>query len=195
MIAVDQVLISDSLGDTYFACQLAACKGACCVEGDEGAPLEPDEAEFLRNHFQNIKPFLSDEGIAAIELRGHSAPGKRDKYKTTLVQNSNGACAYAVVENGIAHCGIERAFHAGAIELRKPISCHLYPVRITEHEGFEAVNYERWDICSPACINGTAQKIPLLQFVKPALVRKYGAQFFEKLEGALRFRQDQAASK
>ncbi len=178
--------MSDDVLTERFRCNLAACKGACCWEGDFGAPLDAEEIETLEKIYDDVKPFLRHEGIRAIEAQGLSVYYDDLKgFGTPLLPD--GACAFLVFENnGTAKCGIERAFEAGATDFVKPVSCHLYPIRVAKNEelGFEALNYDRWDICSPACTAGKKDKIPLYRFVKTALVRKYGEAFYEELEAA-----------
>jgi hypothetical protein len=189
MLWIEGKLVSDALVEEYFACQLSACKGACCWEGDSGAPLEEVELAVLEAIYEQVKPFLSPAGIAAIEQQGKYVRHEDDgSYGTPLIDG--GPCAYMVLgTDGIAQCGIERAYRAGATDFQKPISCHLYPVRITHSPelGFEALNYHQWDICSAACRRGAAERIPVYQFVREALVRKYGQEFYEALEGAAQF--------
>lgn len=189
MIAIDHILISDEVVQAQFVCELNACKGACCWEGDFGAPLEEEEKALLEAVFLDIRPFLRPEGVEVLEREGRYQFFKEKKEKgffgTTLMQD--GACAYLTFgEDGIAQCGIEKAWAAGATEFRKPISCHLYPVRVKREEktGFEALNYDRWDICSAACDNGARLKVPLYQFLREALIRKYGSDFYEALDQA-----------
>lgn len=181
--------MSEEVLTEHFLCNLNACKGACCWEGDFGAPLEDAELATLVNIYEDIKPFLRPEGIRAIEMQGLfvnypdlKGPG------TPLLEN--GACAYLTFEpNGIAKCGIEKACEAGVTDFKKPISCHLYPVRVavTPEVGFEALNYDVWDICSAACTAGKKEKLPVYQFVKAAIVRKYGEDFYEELDAAAEY--------
>ena len=110
-------------------------------------------------------------------------------YVTPLI-NGDGACAYVIDENGISKCAFEKAYQEKVIDFQKPISCHLYPVRITKHKNYDAVNYERWNICSDACKLGKEKGVPVFQFVKTALVKKYGEDWFEQLEGAAKFSKD-----
>lgn len=189
MILVQDKIVSDDVVEEQFICNLNACKGACCWEGDSGAPLEEAELPILRDIFEKVKPFLSPAGIAAIEQQGpyvwfEEAQG----WGTTLVDN--GPCAYMTLNaQGIAQCGIEQACRAGVIDFQKPISCHLYPIRVAKNEeiGFEALNYDRWDICSAACTLGKEHKMPVYRFLREAIVRKYGEAFYEELDAAARF--------
>lgn len=183
MLIVQEKLISVDVVNEQFLCQLDACKGACCWEGDFGAPLEKEEMETLQNIYNDIKPFLRPEGIKAIEEQGLFVYFEDDEgYGTPLIDGAD--CAYLTFEeNGIAKCGIEKAYEAGATNFQKPISCHLYPVRVTKNEktGFEALNYDRWDICSAACAAGKKASLPVYKFVKNAIVRKYGEEFYNEL--------------
>lgn len=191
MIFVQDKLLSDDLVEAQFACNLAACSGACCWEGDAGAPLEKEELPILEAIYDKIKPFLSPAGLHALETHGRYQQDPEDgSWGTTLVDN--GPCAYMTLDRyGIAQCGIEQAFRAGAVDFQKPISCHLYPVRVEQNEelGFEALNYHRWDICSAACEKGAQERIPVYRFVRDALIRKYGEAFYEELEALAEFMQ------
>ncbi|MEM9985465.1 MAG: DUF3109 family protein [Bacteroidota bacterium] len=183
-IQIEDKLISSELKDQLFACDLSACKGACCVEGDLGAPLEPEELEILEDIYPEVKPFLREQGIEAIEQQGTSVIDFTGEYSTPLVKGRE--CAYVTfTENGTALCGIEQAHRVGKIEFQKPISCHLYPVRVSKLSAFEALNYDRWDICSAACSLGAKTGIPVYKFVKHALIRKYGQEFYDNLAAIL----------
>jgi hypothetical protein len=193
MILVQDKLVSDEVVEQQFICNLSACKGACCWEGDAGAPLEDAELPILLDIFPKIKSFLSPAGIAAIEAQGtHVWFDNTQSNGTTLIDN--GPCAYMTFDAlGIAKCGIEQAYKAGVIDFLKPISCHLYPIRVEKNEdvGFEALNYDHWDICSAACTLGEKEQVPVYRFVKDALVRKYGQAFYDELDGAAAFLKEQ----
>lgn len=186
MLIVQDVLVSDDVIEERFVCNLDACKGACCWEGDFGAPLEDDELPILKAIYEHVKPFLSPAGQAAIERDGvYTYYNDNDSYGTPLIDN--GPCAYMVLgADGVAKCGIEQAQQAGVIDFLKPISCHLYPIRVTTNEDgtFQAINYDRWDICSAACTKGEKEQVPVYKFLQNALTRKYGAEFFEELDAA-----------
>lgn len=183
MIIIDDKIISDDVLEKQFVCDLAKCKGACCVKGDGGAPLEKHEKELLPEIYEHVKPFLSEEGIKAIEQKGFSTFDKEENVWATPLRNSDTACVYVNFDdNGITYCGIEKAFEAGKIDFQKPVSCHLYPIRITKHTTFEAVNYEKWDICAAACKLGEHLQVPVYQFLKAPLIRKYGEGFYAALE-------------
>lgn len=189
MIIVQDKLVSDDLVEQQFVCNLAACKGACCWEGDYGAPLDAAELAVLDAIYDRVKPFLSPAGIDVIEREGKYLRFEQtDEWVTPLI--NNGPCAYMTYDAlGIAKCGIEQAWKAGVVDFQKPVSCHLYPVRVEKNEelGFEALNYHEWDICSAACSLGKKEKVPVFRFVKDALIRKYGEAFYEELEGAAAF--------
>lgn len=193
MVIIQNVLVSESVLTEYFRCELEACRGACCWEGDFGAPLQPAEVATLESIYEDIKPFLRPEGIAVIEEKGLSTYyAEMESQGTQLLPD--GACVFLTFDaRGIAKCGIERAWEAGATDFQKPISCHLYPVRVCKNEevGFVALNYDRWEICSAACQAGKRDRLPLYQFVKAAIIRKFGAQFFEEMEAVASYLQQQ----
>ncbi len=188
MILIDQQLISDEILDEAFVCDLNACKGACCVEGDEGAFLEEAELKELERVYPVVKEYMTEEGILAIEKQGYHVTNEDGELKTPLI--NGGPCAYIYYDKGIALCGIEKAWRDGKIDWMKPVSCHLYPIRITKAGEYDALNYERWDICSPACSNGQKLEVPVFRFVKDALIRKYGEGFYEALEATYTFRKE-----
>lgn len=184
MILIGDKLISTDIVKKQFICNLNACKGACCVEGDGGAPLEEEELGILEDNYEEIVPYLTESGKAVLANKGlytvHSEDGT---YATPLINNK--ACAYVIYnELGIATCGIQQAYLDKKIDFPKPISCHLYPIRITKLPDFDALNYERWDICSPACKLGKEHQVPVYQFLKAPLIRKYGVEFYTALEDA-----------
>ncbi len=180
MIIIQETVISDDIADHFFVCNLEACKGACCVEGDLGAPLEAPELKILEQEYANIKPFLTEAGQAAIAAQGLYIKDWEGDFSTTTIDDKE--CAYALYdERGILKCGIEQAYLAGATTFKKPISCHLYPIRITKYEGFEALNYDRWNICNPACSFGEKLGVRIYQFLKEPLIRKYGEGWYGEL--------------
>ena len=186
MFQLNKTIVWEEILEKEFVCNLSACKGACCVDGDAGAPLEESETKILKDIYSKVKPFLRPEGIKAIEEQGHFVHDKSSgAMKAPLIDNE--ACAYVTYENGIALCGIEKAHSAGKIDFQKPLSCHLYPIRITKYNDFDAVNYELWDICDPACKLGQSLQVPLYKFLKDPLIRKYGEEFYQTLEAAIEY--------
>ncbi len=184
MISIGDTLISEDILEKKFVCDLTACKGACCVEGDAGAPLEPEEVKILADEYEKVKPYLRPEGIKAIEEQGTHVIDELDGEPVTPLVN-DAECAYVVFdENGTTLCGIEKAWKEGKTYFRKPVSCHLYPIRIQKYSSFEAVNYHKWKICSAACSLGESLKVPVYKFTKDALIRKYGPEWYTDLEKA-----------
>lgn len=177
-------MVSDALIEEEFVCHLDRCQGACCWKGDYGAPLEPAEITLLETLLPEIRQWLDDDSNVLIDEAGAVSYYKKPKfYGTTLKED--GACVFMTRDaQGIAQCGIERAHEEGAIDFRKPISCHLYPVRVTREPAvnFEALNYDAWSICSDACSLGKSLKVPLYRFVREALIRRYGAEFYDELD-------------
>jgi hypothetical protein len=180
MFEIGDKVISLDLITNDFVCDLNKCKGVCCVDGQSGAPLEAEEVDLLEREYQNIRPFLREEGMQAIEKQGTWVIDVDKETVTPLIDRKE--CAYAVFENGIARCSIEKAFEAEAISFRKPISCHIYPIRVKKYRGFTALNYDRWKICDPARECGRLKNTPVYRFVREAIERKYGAEFYRKLE-------------
>lgn len=181
MIAVGETIISEDILEKKFVCDLNACKGACCVLGDAGAPLEDNEADILEEIYDYVKPFMAADGIKAIEADHVFTFDTDGDLVTPLVDNKH--CAYVVFEeNGLASCAIEKAWKAGKVDFQKPISCHLYPIRITKYKDYEAVNYHEWEICKPACECGAKLKVPTYKFLEKPLTRKYGSEWYSELK-------------
>lgn len=182
MIAIDHVLLSDDVIDAQFVCDLNSCKGGCCVDGDCGAPLTTEETQTLAEIYPVVKPLLDAEAIAVIEQEGTHATDEDFGWVTPTI--NNGICVYAYTDDqGIVKCAIEKAWKDGKVNFKKPISCHLYPLRVKSREGYDLVNYEpRKTLCKPACKLGASLKVPVYKFLKEALVRHYGEEFYEALE-------------
>jgi hypothetical protein len=171
--------LSPDLKDVFFCCDLERCKGACCIEGDAGAPLEEEEIARLDDHIERIKPFMIPEGIAEVDQTGVFDYDDAGKFVTPLIRQRE--CAYVCFEGPVARCAIEAAFRQGAIPFAKPLSCHLYPVRITQLSYGEALNYHQWHICRPALEKGRQENQALYLFLRDALERKYGKTWYSKL--------------
>ncbi len=179
MIIIDKIIVSDDFRDARFCCNLEKCLGVCCVEGDAGAPLEEEEIALLEDHIEEIKPYMREEGLEVIEKRGLFDYDDSGEFVTPLINDRD--CAFVFYENNVARCAIEKAHDEGRIDFRKPISCHLYPVRITKNEHFEAVNYHKWFICEPARTSGKNNGVWLYKYLEKPLVRKYGQAWYDKL--------------
>jgi len=185
MILIDDVLVSDAILSEQFVCHLERCKGACCVGGDYGAPIDDNEIPVLEALFEKIRPFMDPSGIRAVESHGVYQYFDNNRRFKGVTLREDAACAFVRIdEAGIAHCTIEEAWHAGAIDFRKPVSCHLYPIRVKKarKNSYEALNYDEWELCSPACVNGKVLKVPLYRFLREAITRKYGEEFYLKIE-------------
>lgn len=210
MFAVDHVLVSDALLDAPFACHLGSCFGACCVHGDRGAPLEPDERADLEAALPVVQDRLRPEARREIARNGVWEGDEREGYGTTTVEGRE--CVFVVFDKagskgkGVAKCALQEAFWEGKLGFEKPVSCHLYPIRVeTYGEGAEAVdvlNYERIDLCRPAVPHGERTGVQLAAFLERPLTRKYGADWFARFRDTLRQRrvdvgigpQDEAAA-
>jgi hypothetical protein len=180
MILIDDTCISDDIAEKFFVCNLEKCKGACCVEGDLGAPLEESELAVMEEIYDKVKPYLTPEGIKAIEEQGKYIQDWEGDYSTTTINDKE--CAYAFYdEKNILKCGIEQAYLDEKIDFKKPISCHLYPIRITKYDNFHALNYDRWSICSDACTFGEQLGVEVYKFLKEPLIRAYGEEWYEQL--------------
>lgn len=182
MLDIEDKLISLDVIETEFACDLSKCKGSCCVFGDSGAPLEEKEVSLIEEGYEKIKPYMTDRGIEEIEKQGFSMIDMDKELVTPLIDNL--ACAYISYVDDIALCSIERAFLNNEIKFQKPVSCHLYPIRITEYAKFTAVNYDKWDICKPALKKGKVEKSNIYKYLEVPIKRKYGSEFYEKLKYA-----------
>ncbi len=191
LIVIDEILISDDVIEKKFVCDLNKCKGACCKAGDFGAPVEEKEIATIEALYPKIKTLLNPEAIDKIEKDGLIKVFRKNKAFKGLNLLEDGSCVF-LKENelGILECQIEKAHQLGISQFKKPISCHLYPIRVSVNEEVKltAVNYDEWDICKAACDLGEKTNLPLYQFVKEALIRKFGADFYEQLDGAAKFK-------
>jgi hypothetical protein len=181
MIIIENTLVSEDVLEKNFICDIEKCKGACCIEGDAGAPLNQDELLIIESQFENIKPYLSKAAFQDIERRGFYEKDKDGDIVTTC--QPDGLCNFATInKQGILACGMEQAFIEGKTSYKKPISCHLYPIRISQVGQYEALNYHRWDICKAACTLGEKHKTPVYTFLKDALIRKFGEDWYNTLD-------------
>ncbi|WP_167610053.1 DUF3109 family protein [Maribellus sediminis] len=181
MIEIGRTILSDDVFEKHFVCDILKCKGACCIEGDSGAPLTDDEAMMIELEYSNFENYLPEKHIREVEKQGFSVIDSDGDLVTPLVDNRQ--CAFSFYdERGILKCAIEKAYFEGKSKFRKPISCHLFPIRITEYKRFDAVNYQELEICKPGRECGTSQKIPLYKFLKEPLIKKYGADWYAQVE-------------
>lgn len=191
MIAIDNVLISDAIIEEQFVCDLNKCKGGCCVDGDAGAPLEDAELQQLDAVYEAVLPYLTEESQQQLEKQGRYVFNQEFGWVTPTIESK--ICVYGITDNnGIVKCGIEQACNDGKISWRKPVSCHLFPIRIKQsrNKKTEYVNYQpREDLCSAACSFGKKLKVPVYVFLKDAITRKYGPTFYETLEATAKFKE------
>ena len=181
MIAIQNTLVSRDVIDKQFVCDLEKCKGACCIAGVSGAPLDVNELPILDEIYNSVEPYLTARGKEAIARQGRYLVDADGDNVTPLI-NEVEECAYTIYdEKNIAMCGIEKAYLEGKITWRKPVSCHLYPVRITKFKDYDAVNYEKWSVCKAACKLGEALQVPVYVFLKDSLTRKYGQAWYDEL--------------
>jgi hypothetical protein len=181
MVQIDDKIISLDVFERKFVCDLSVCKGDCCVEGESGAPLEDEETQILEDIYPVVKPYLTGEAIIEIEKQGQwVVDGDGDKV-TPIINGKE--CVYAYYDDDkICKCAIEKAHQQGLVDFKKPISCHLYPIRVTRYKDFEALNYHDWPICQGAKVLGKRSGVPVYQFLKNPIVRKYGEAFYQAME-------------
>lgn len=181
LVEIGNKIVSTQLFERKFVCDLNTCKGACCIEGDAGAPLTDLEINILEEELDHIKPFMREVGIKAVEESGVFYIDQENETATTLVNKKE--CAFVFFdEKGITKCAIEAANKAKKTTFKKPISCHLYPIRVKHFDNFTALNYNQWDICESACDCGEKLNIPVYKFLKEPLTRAFGEAFFNELE-------------
>ena len=181
LLEIQDKVVSIDLFEKKFVCDLTACKGACCIEGDAGAPLTFEEVSIMEDDLEKIKPFMRPEGIAAVEETGVFYMDWDNEPVSTLVNEKE--CAFVTFDDkGTALCAIEQAHKAGKTEFKKPISCHLYPIRVKKYNEFTALNYNEWNICKSACACGDKLDVKVYKFLKEPIVRAFGEEFFTELE-------------
>jgi hypothetical protein len=185
MIIIDHVLVSDQVVEEQFVCDLSKCKGGCCEDGDAGAPLENKEKEYVKDFFEMVKPYMTKEGIKEIKQVGPYLYDREFGWVTPTIDGK--ICAYGYKDKeGIIKCAFEQAYNDGKIPWKKPISCHLFPIKLSKSKsdpGIEYMNYEpREDLCKAACSLGKKLKVPAYVFLKESIIRKYGETFYETLD-------------
>lgn len=180
MLVIENTIISENVVDIRFVCDLDCCNGHCCVEGDAGAPLEEEEVSILEDIIDIIKLYMSDKGAGVISKEGVFDYDSAGELVTPLINGKE--CAFTVFTNdGTAECAIEKAFDDKKISYPKPISCHLYPIRLTNLKDHQAVNYHKWYICHSALKKGEELDIPVYKFLEEPLIRKFSKQWYNAL--------------
>lgn len=186
MIDIDGKIVTTDILTAQFCCDITLCKGICCVEGNAGAPLDDGEVDILEEEFDAYKPYMTPEGIVEIERQGFVVVDTDGDYTTPLVNDAE--CAYSYSEDGITLCAIEKAYREGKTGFMKPISCHLYPIRVTKFsDGSMGLNYHRWSVCSTAVYCGQAKGIPVYKSLKAPIIRAFGEDFYNELEVAAEY--------
>ncbi len=187
MIAVDNVLISDDVVEAHFVCDLIKCKGGCCEEGDAGAPLDAEEMKIIDEVYDLVKPYLTSECIEEIEKKGKYVHHPEFGWVTPTLGTDQDICVYAKRDQkGIIKCAFEQAYNDGIIQWKKPLSCHFFPIiqkSAPVQGGYDRLNYHpRPSLCKPACNLGNKLKVPVYQFLKEPIIRKYGEEFYNVLD-------------
>ncbi len=188
MFTVDDILVSDEVLNAPFACNLGACLGGCCVQGDSGAPLEPEERAALENVLPAVRKYLRPEALKVIEEKGVWEEIGKDQYATTCVGAAE--CVFVTYDGPAAKCAIEKAHRAGEVDFPKPLSCHLYPIRVAHYGPHEVLNYEKIGLCEPARRQGRRRGVALPEFLREPLVRKYGAAWYERFRETVAARRE-----
>lgn len=185
MIEIGDKIVSMDVFEVLFACDYQQCKGICCVEGDSGAPLEPGEAEMLRKYLPEVEHLLSSRAREVIAQQGVSYIDEEGDEVTSIVGGKD--CVFTTYdERGNCLCAYEKMYYEGKIDWIKPISCQLYPIRLTKYKDFTAVNYHKWSVCKCALKRGRKEGIPVYQFLKGPLIRAFGQEWYDQLEEAAR---------
>ncbi len=183
MIEIDDKIVSLDILRDHFLCDITKCKGICCVEGNAGAPLDIEEVDLLEEQYELYKPYMTAEGIKSVEDQGFMVIDEDGDYTTPLVNDAE--CAFAYVDGDITLCAIEKAWLEGKCSFRKPISCHLYPIRLINFSnGGVGLNYHRWSVCKSACENGKKCGVPIYKSLREPIIRRFGEEFYASLEVA-----------
>ena len=183
ILEIDNKIISSDILTVRFCCDLAKCQGICCVEGNSGAPLEPEEVDRLEEEYEAYMPYMTLEGIKAVESQGFFVVDEDGDLTTPLVGEEE--CAYTYTKDGVTLCAIEKAYREGKTGFKKPISCHLYPIRLaTFRDGSVGLNYHRWSVCGGALEKGEAEGILMYHSLREPITRRFGEEFYRQLEAA-----------
>lgn len=184
MIEIEGNIVSEEILTTRFCCDIAVCRGECCVEGNAGAPLEAEEVDILEAEYAAYKPYMKPQGIDAVTKEGFFVVDSDGDLTTPLIGDAECAFSYAD-SKGVTLCAIEKAWLEGKTTFCKPISCHLYPIRLIQFDnGTVGLNYHRWSVCRPAELLGQRESIPLYKALKDPIIRRFGEGFFDALAAA-----------
>ena len=193
MIVIDNVLVSDEIVEKQFVCDLAKCRGGCCEDGDAGAPLEDDELDIILELYEQVKPYLSEASIDEIEKNGKYVYHREFGWVTPTLPTDSEICVYGIRgKDGVIKCAFEQAYSDGKIAWKKPVSCHLFPIitKRGKNGDYEKMNYEpREKLCNPACALGKKLQVSTYEFLKEAVIRKYGKEFYQALDTVARKKQ------
>ncbi|MBR4403241.1 MAG: DUF3109 family protein [Flavobacteriales bacterium] len=182
MIQIKDTLISDDIITECFVCDLSKCKGECCIAGDSGAPVGEEEKKTMEDVLPQVLPYMTPEGRRTVELMGAWVVDSYDRSPVTPLIDGK-ECAYLIKnDEGISLCAIEQAYNDGKIRFKKPISCHLYPIRLSQIMSYTALNYHRWEVCSDACVLGKKLGVPIYKFLKEPLTARFGKNWYAELE-------------
>lgn len=180
MLEIQNTLISLDLVERFFCCDLSACKGACCIEGDAGAPITESERRIIEKELPAVYDELTPAARREIDEHGVSYIDEEGDLVTTIVNGRD--CVFTCYDReGTCLCAFERLFRQGKCSFKKPASCYLYPVRITEYDSFTAVNFHRWKICKPAETLGRKLGLRAYQFLKEPLIARFGQEWYDEL--------------
>ncbi|MGQ1889077.1 DUF3109 family protein [Thermophagus sp. OGC60D27] len=194
MVQIDDKIISLDIFEKRFVCDLPHCLGSCCVEGESGAPLEDEETEILDEIFPAIRHLLSPEAVEIVEKNGTWEVDPDGDKVTPIIRGRE--CVYTYFDQeGVCRCAIEKAYNEGLVNFKKPISCHLYPIRVDKYENYEALNYHLWPVCNPARELGQKIGVPVFRFLKEPIIRKYGERFYEEMEDIFKYLENQKKQK
>ena len=181
MVQIQDTIVSFDVITKEFCCDLKKCKGTCCIEGDAGAPVTADEIAQIENLLPVIREDLSPQALKVIDEQGVAYPDPEGEMVTSIVNGRD--CVFTVYgEDGCCYCAIEKAWREGRCSFMKPVSCHLYPIRVKRLGEWWGLNYDRWDVCQAAAIKGRREGIPVYKYLKEPLIRRFGQAWYDELE-------------
>lgn len=181
MLQIKDVIVSFDVLTESFSCDLAHCKGECCIEGDAGAPVTPDEIAQIEELLPTIWKDLSIEARKVINSQGVAYTDPEGELVTSIVNGKD--CVFTCYgDDGCCYCAIEKAYRNGLCKFKKPVSCHLYPIRVKRIGDYYGLNYDRWDVCRAAVLKGRKDGIPIYKYLKEPLVRRFGQEWYDELE-------------